>query len=251
VARRSAFFFYGHLHPAELANFNVQNVFLRDHKSGCAEVMGNGMAVWWPSRPTATVDDLTDAARAWFRTIAASYYLEADIALNAELEGWVEALDVTATEAMMGFVDSRFIKVRPPQENDEINIEMRNAIQLARALRRAGGDIERSTHELLAAANDGTPQCFLSAYRALECIRRIYAPRWNDRARGWRLMEADLPVAFGSDFTLLGRAAQAVRHGDVPARRRARHVVNQARRRQRALLHFARLTVRAAVAKHT
>jgi hypothetical protein len=251
VATRSAFFFHGHLQPAELANFNVQNVPLRDRKGGRVELMSNGIAVWWPSRPRAEFLDLAGAAGAWFLTTASAYYLETSIPLEPHLEGWVEALDVTANEAMIGFADPRFVKVRPPEPNATVNADMLTAVEVARALRRAGGEIERAAHELLAAANDGTAQSFLSAYRALECVRRIYEPQWRNRARGWALMRGDLAISLGQDFRLLESAARAVRHGDVPARVSARHAVNQARSRRQALLNFTRATILAAVWKHT
>jgi hypothetical protein len=153
VALRSAFFFHGHLQPAELANFNVENVALRDRKGGRVELMSNGIAVWWPSRPRAEFLDLAGAAGAWFRTTASAYYLETSIPVEPQLEGWVEALDVTVNEAMIGFADPRFVKVRPPEPNATVNADMLRAIEVAKALRRAGGEIERAAHELLAAAN--------------------------------------------------------------------------------------------------
>ena len=132
-----------------------------------------------------------------------------------------------------------------------VNVSLRGAIDRAKTLRRVGGELERATNELLAAANDGTPQSFLSAYRALECIRRIYAPNWRDRETGWTLMSGDLAISLDADFSLLAKAAEAVRHGDVPSRQLADHVVNEARKRRPALLDFVRVAVRAAVDQHT
>jgi len=237
--------------PAELANFNVQNVLLRDRKGARLEILSHCIAIWWPSRPRNEFDDLADAARRWIRTIASAYYLETDIPLEPDLVGWVEALDVQAEEAVVGFADPRFLKVKtPPAEADE-NRRMREAIKLAVRLRRRGGDLERATHEALAAANDGTPQSFLSAYRAPECVRRIYEPAWAQRARGWTTMGADLALQLGAEYLLLEQAAQAIRHGDIPARRSARHVVNRARRRRDELPGFTtRLVVHAATERH-
>jgi hypothetical protein len=251
ATRRSAFFFTGRLMPAELANFNVQNVFVRDRIGGRLEVLANGIAIWWPSRPRAEFADLADAARAWFRSTASAYYLETGTPLETELTGWVEALDVEANEAVIGFADQRFIKVQVPAEEADENVRLRQAIDLAVRLRRRGGEIERAAHEALAAANDGTPGAFLSAYRALECIRRLYEPSWEKRKSGWSKMEADLSLRLGRDKELVEEAARAVRHGDVPTRQLARHVVNRARRQRQALLDYTRSVVVAAAAKHT
>ena len=232
--------------PAELANFNVQNVFVRDRRDGQLEVLGNGIAIWWPSRPRREFVDLADAARAWFRTTASAYYIETGVPLEPELTGWVEALHVEARQAVIGFADPRFVKVTTPPEDDEVNLRMRQAIRLAARLRRKGGEPERATHEVLAAANDGTPQSFLSAYRALECVRRIYEPTWSRRASGWTKMAADLGIRLSPEKALLEAAARAVRHGDVPQRQMARHVVNRARRRRADLLEYTRAVVHAA-----
>lgn len=232
--------------PAELANFNVQNVLVPDRLGGRLELIGNGIAIWWPSRPRVDFVDRADAARAWFRTTASAYYLETGIPLETELTGWVEALDVEAQEAIIGFADPRLVKVPTPPEDAAQNMAMQEAIKLAARLRRRGGEIERATHEALAAANDGTPQAFLSAYRALECIRRIYEPTWAKRPAGWQAMATDLGIQLGAEKTLLEETAKAVRHGDVPARQTARHVVNRARRRRTPLLDYTRSVVHAA-----
>ena len=175
--RRSAFFFLGRLDPQELANFNVQNVLVRD-RGAVVEVIGHAIAIWWPSRPRKESSDLSDAARAWFLTIASSYYLETGTALEVRLVSWVEALDVNVRETMIGIADSRFAKVPVVAEADPINRPMRNAISLARRLRRRGGDLELATHELFAAANTTTPQGHLRAFRAVECVRRYYQPTY-------------------------------------------------------------------------
>lgn len=248
--RRSAFFFTGRLMPAELANFNVQNLFVRDRLDGRIELLGNGIAIWWPSRPRTEFVDRADSARAWFRTTASAYYLRTGTPLEPELSGWVEALDVEANEAVIGFADPRFVKVSTLPEDAPENIAMREAIQLAGRLRRRGGEIERATHEALAAANDGTPQAFLSAYRALECVRRIYEPTWARRSTGWTAMATDLGIPLGREKVLLEETAQAVRHGDLPTRQSARHVVNRARRKRGLLLDYTRSVVGEAVSRH-
>jgi hypothetical protein len=247
---RSAFFFIGRLMPAELANFNVQNVFVRDRRNGQLELLGNGIAIWWPTRPRREFVDLADSARAWFRTTASAYYLQTGVPLEPELTGWVEALHVEARQAVIGFADPRFVKVSTPPEDAEVNEQMRTAIQLASRLRRKGGEIERATHQALAAANDGTPQAFLSAFRALECVRRIYEPRWAHRAAGWTRMAADLSVRLAPEKELLEETAKAVRHGDIPSRQSALHVVNRARRRRADLLEYTRSLVLAAAQRH-
>jgi hypothetical protein len=244
IERRSSFFFTGGLEPGELANFNVQNVFLRD-RGAVLEVLGRSIAIWWPARPRREFDDLADAARAWFQTIPAAYYLQSGIALEPKLTGWVEALDVDVKEAVVGVADKRFAKYDVPLKRDAVNDSMRAAIRLGGKLRRRG-DLERATHELLAAANDTTPQAYLSAFRALECIRRTYEPRYDQRGRGWQAMANDLTIDRAS-FDVLSEAAEAVRHGDIPVRTRARHPVNLARRRHKDLLGFTRAVIVEAV----
>jgi hypothetical protein len=246
---RSSFFFTGRLEPGELANFNVQNQPLRDRRGAIFEALGQGMAIWWPSRPRADFVDLADAARAWFRTIPAAFYIQTEVALEPSLVGWVEAVDVEVPEASIGFADARFLKVSTPPEDAPVNKQMREAILLARSLRQRGGEIERASHELLASANDGSAQCFLSAFRALECIRRIYEPKYDRRKQGWAAMARDLPSSNPKLSALLSDAAEAVRHGDVPTRQRARHPVNVARRRRSELIGFTREIVNEAIAK--
>jgi hypothetical protein len=185
---------------------------------------------------------------AWFRTIPAAYYLETEVPLEATLAGWVEALDVDVQELLLASLtpDSRSSTSRP--EDAAVNDDMRSAIRLAERLRRRGGDLERASHELLAAANDASAQGLLSAFRAMECLRRTYEPRFDRRKRGWTLMAQDLTV----DDRLLGllaEAAEAVRHGEVPPRQRARHPVNVARRRRDEFLKLVRDAVTEAVAK--
>lgn len=234
--------------PAELANFNIQNVFLRDRKARL-EVLGHGIAIWWPSRPRREFFDLADAARTWFRTIASAYYLRTGTPLEPELVGWVEALDVTVEEASIGFADPRFIKVGTPGVDDEVNRPMHDAIEVARVLRRKKGELEQASHQALAAANDGTAQSLLSAFRALECLRRVYEPDWDKRDAGWNAMYADLAITKGPEHDLLAKAARAIRHGDLPDRGRARHDVNRARAKREDLLLFTRTTVEKAVTK--
>lgn len=231
AAKRSAFFFTGRLDPADLANFNVQNEFLRDRRGGVLELLRNGIAVWWPSRPSTSFDDLRDSATAWFDAVAAAYFLETAVPLEPTLVGWVEALDVTAHEAMIGIADRRFYKTAGTDEGDVVNQQMRKAIALARRLRGAG-ELERAALELLTAANDSrSPQAALSCFRSLECVRRVYEPRYDKRRRGWSLMRADLGIKDTEPFTRLLDAAEAIRHGDVPRRRSERHPVNRARNR--------------------
>jgi hypothetical protein len=245
--RRSSFFFTGRLEPAELANFNIQNLPLRDRKA-ILEVLGQGIAVWWPARPQSEFVDLADAARSWFRTIPAAYYIETRIALESSLTGWVEALDVDVREAVIGIAEPRFVKVDVPPEDATVNQQMRTSIRLAQKLRRRGGEIERASLELLGAANDSTAQAFLSAFRALECLRRTYEPQYGRRRQGWVAMAKDLGVDQRS-FDLLRDAAEAVRHGDLPARQRARHVVNDARRHRYELIAFTHDLVATTIAK--
>lgn len=247
--RRSSFFFIGRFEPGELANFNVQNEPLRDRRGAIFEALGQGVAIWWPSRPCVDFVDLADAARAWLRTIPAAYFIRSEVPLEPTLVGWVEALDVNVREAVIGFADARFSKVSTPPENAPENDAMRAALQLARRLRARGGEFERAAHELLDAANDSSAQCFLSAFRALECIRRTYEPDYDKRKQGWLAMARDLTSSDAKLNSLLSDAAEAVRHGDVPSRQRARHPVNVARKRRPELVAYARRVVGEAIAK--
>jgi|SRR5579862_1235533 len=162
--QRSAFFFSGRLDPPELANFQLQNVFLRDRRGAGFEMIGPGIAIWWPSRPSSDVGDLGDFARAWFRTIASAYYFETGIALTRRVVGWVEAV--------VGLADPRLSRLPLPDQDDPANVSMAAAVKLARRLR-GTGDLERAANELLASAYDTTAQAYLSAFRSIECLRRI------------------------------------------------------------------------------
>jgi hypothetical protein len=110
ATRHSSFFFTGRLDPGKLANFNIQNLSLRDRKA-VLELLGPAIAIWWPARPHRELPDLADAARAWFRTIPAVYCIETEIALEPSLTGWIEALDVGVHEAVVGVAHTRFTKV--------------------------------------------------------------------------------------------------------------------------------------------
>lgn len=247
--RCSSFFFIGRFEPAELANFNVQNVFLRDRRGGVVEVFGGSIAVWWPSRIQEEFKDHRDSAGRWFVAIAGSYFLESDVALTPKLTSWVEALDVETREAVIGIAEARFPQVEVVREDDAVNSPMRRAIATARRVY-GGGEIEQAVAEMLRAGSDSSPQALLSAYRALECIRRIYEPSWPKRKEGWRRMAQDLGFKPADQFDLLAKAAQAVRHGEVPTSARRSHVVNRAQRNREALLKLAHDLVRDAVAKH-
>ena len=59
-------------------------------------------------------------------------------------------------------------------------------------------------------------------------------------------MAADLDVRLAPEKALLEETAKAVRHGDVPTRQTARHVVNRARRQRADLLEYTRNVVLAA-----
>ncbi len=248
-ASRSAFFFLGRLDPPELANFQLQNVPLGD-RGAVLEILGHAISIWWPSRLRREFGDLLDAARAWVVTIASAYYLETGTALEATLIGWVEALDVFAREAVIGTIDVRFHKVKAVAADDPVNEPMRRAVALAGRLRGAG-ELERAANQLLAAANDPTVQALLSAYRALECVRRIYEPKWANRARGWKTMRKDLKIRHQLPPEVLADAAEAIRHGDIPLRSAARHPVNKARRGREELLGRCRAIVAQAVERHT
>jgi hypothetical protein len=249
ASQRSSFFFVGHLEPPELANFNVQNVFLRDRRGGVVEVFGHSIAVWWPSLKRAEFRERREDAEGWFTRIASAYYLESDVALQPRMLAWVEAVDVEAREAVIGVVDARFYKIPVVAADNPVNEPVRVAIDVARRLK-GTGELERATSELLRAVNDPSPQAFLSAFRALECIRRIYEPDFRKRRQGWITMARDLGVKQTTLHDLLADAAEAIRHGDVPLGRRSRHPVNRARRKREELLTHVRDLVAAALERH-
>jgi hypothetical protein len=248
--RRSSFFFIGRLEPAELANFNVQNVFLRDRRGGVLELLGHGIAVWWPSQSREDFPNLLDTANRWFGRIASAYYLKSGRALEPTLVSWVEALDVKAKEAVIGINDTRFHKVPVVSEDNLINDLMRGAIDLARTLKDTG-ELERSAQEILRAANDPSPQAFLSAYRALECVRRMYEPDFDKRKQGWTRMRNDLDLGKTPLYEPLSKAAEAIRHGDLPVNGTSRHPVNVALTQRAEVLSFALDVIKRAVRRHT
>jgi hypothetical protein len=247
--RRSSFFFIGRLEPAELANFNVQNVFLRDRRGGVVELHGHGVAVWWPSQVREEFPNLLDTANRWFGRIASAYYMMSGVALQPTLVSWVEALDVEAKDAVIGINDARFHKVAVGSEDDANSVLMRDAIDLARKLKDTG-ELERSTQELLRAANDPSAQAFLSAYRALECVRRVYEPDFDRRKQGWKQMASDLRLGRTPLSRPLSNAAEAIRHGDLPPNRTSQHPVNVATAQRDEILGFALDVVRRAVERH-
>lgn len=248
--RCSSFFFIGRLEPAELANFNVQNVFLRDRRKGVVEVFGHSIGVWWPSRPRVDFGDHLDSAQSWFVRIAGSYMLETGVALEPKLIAWVEAVDVAANEAILGIADARFHKVPVVEESAAVNKPLLRAIETARRLQ-GTGELEQSVREILRAGNDPSPQALLSAFRALECVRRLYEPSYDKRREGWQRMAQGLGLKQTPEHKLLADAAEAVRHGDLPLSRKSLHQVNKAQEERRALLAYAASVVRAAVEKHT
>jgi hypothetical protein len=245
----SAFFFLGQLAPDELANFNVQNHFLPD-QGAVLEVYGHAIAVWWPSADRAVADDLLDRAAQWMRTITSAYYLETGTPLEVRLLNWVEALHVEAREAVIGSTDTRFARVKVVDEDDAVNEPMQRAVGLAERLRGAG-EHERAAQEVWTAGNQFGYEWPLSAFRALECIRRTHEPDWRNRARGWKKMKASLGAYDDGSHALLERAAEAIRHGDAPASRSVVHPVNAARAADReVLLAYVRAVVNESITKH-
>lgn len=234
---RSAFFFLGSLEPAELANFNVQNVFLPD--GSVLELMGHGAGLWWGARLAREFDDVRDTTRDWLETIAALYFLETGTALSVRLSGWVEALDVDVKEAVLGFIDERFRVVPAVGEEHEANAPMRWSIDVAGRLRGVT-HLQPAVTEVWRSALDPSDEAFLSAFRSLECLRRLYGPDCTvqDVGAAWSAMAADLEVG-REPYELLREAAKAVRHGDRPVRRADDHPVNTARDRRAELLAYA------------
>lgn len=244
--RTSAFFFHGAFSPAEQANFNIQNVVLAD--GSVLEALGHGIAVWWRSARRDDLDELRDRTRDWIETIAAGYYFEAAVPLDVGLGGWVEVLDVEAREAVIGFIDSRFRYVKASSSRAKQNKEMRRAIALAEKLI-AKTHLSRAAKEAWRAGVDPTDEAFLSAFRALECVRRLYGEGESSEEvkLAWKAMRADLNPA-SEPFNALRDAAKAIRHGDRPRTRAAAHPVNRARKRRDELIDYAVETTRLAIA---
>jgi hypothetical protein len=240
--RCSAFFFVGGFEPAELANFNLQNIFLPG--GGVLEVLGDGVAIWWSSRPRQLFDELRDATRDWLETIAAGYFLLTGTGLSVRLRNWVEALDVRAEEAVVGFMDSRFRSIRPPEENHPVNEPLRQAVGLA-SLMRGRKHLQPAVKELWRAGLDPSDEAFLSAYRALECLRRLYGEdeRGAGKKRAWEAMSEDLRSEPPDSRHALAKAAQAVRHGDRPMTLGENHPLTPARLRRSELIGYARSLV--------
>lgn len=230
-----AIFFLGRLSPDELANFNIQNHFLPD-QGAVLEVFGYAIAIWWPNAEHAASGELLDRASQWVRTIASAYYLETD---GIALLNWVEALHVEAREAVIGSTDTRFQRIPVVEESDPVNDSMRRAISLAERLR-GSHEYERAAQEVWTAGNEFGYEWPLSAFRALECIRRTHEPEWSDRVRGWTKMKANLTNYDDGVHELLSQAAEAIRHGNAPAGRGGSHPVNRARDRREELLLYAR-----------
>jgi hypothetical protein len=253
----SAFFFIGDLTPQELANFNVQNVPLDEGGPAASgpylEVFGHTIAVWWPSRPRDLFDDLRDRADLWIRTVTSCYYLASGVALDARLAYWVEARDVVANEAVIGIADPRFHHVRVVDPADARNEPMRAAIRRTQTLR-GFVDLEPALHELWRAACDPSDEAFLSAFRSLECVRRMYerddVDSGNRAGEAWTEMARDLGVERDADYELLAEVAKSVRHGDRPARRDEDHPINDARRERDELVALAKRVVTRAIEKH-
>jgi hypothetical protein len=244
----SAFFFLGRLAPDELANFNIQNHFLPDH-GAVLEVFGHAIAIWWPKAERAASEDLLDRASQWMRTIASAYYLESDgIALDVRLLNWVEALHVEAREAIIGSTDDRFRRISVVEESAPVNDSMLRAIRLAERLR-GSLEYERAVQEAWTAGNEFGYEWPLSAFRALECIRRTYEPKWSDRERGWKRMKTSLTSYDADAHDLLSDAAEAIRHGDAPTGRRTSHPVNRARARREELLLVTREMITESIRK--
>jgi hypothetical protein len=248
--RRSAFFFAGQFTPAELANFNLQNVILSD--GPVVEVLGHHVGLWWGSRPRSQFDALRDEARIWVETIAAAYFVASGRALGVRLTGWVEALDVDVREAVLGFIDDRYRVIGgAPAESDPVNSPLRDAV--ATAARLLGfRHLQPATLEVWRAAVDPSDEAFLSAFRAAECLRRLYGDDDDPETikAAWQAMTLDPHLPIDQDLhDVLRDAAKAVRHGDRPANASVKHPVTAARAQRVELMQYATELVRSAIAQ--
>src|SRR5438093_12738431 len=153
----------GGLQPGERANFNLQNIILPG-EDAVLEAFGHGVAIWWRRRVRRDFDDVRDATRDWL--------LCSETALDVYLAHWVETL-AHVEEAVLGFIDNRFRIITVPSEDSAGSAVLRHAVQI-------GADLRRRRHLLPAAkeawrsALDPSDEAFLSAFRALECLRRCY-----------------------------------------------------------------------------
>jgi hypothetical protein len=241
----ASFFFLGALQPAEQANFNLQNIVLPG-EDAVLEVFGHGVAGWWRQRVRSDFEDVRDATRDWLETIVAIYYLCSGTALDVHLAHWVETL-ANVEEAVVGFIDSRFRIITVPPEDSAGSAVLRRSVQI-------GAELRQRKHVLPAAKEawrsglDPSDEAFLSAFRALECLRRVYGEGEEERKAAWDAMRQDLgfePEPHG----VLREAALAVRHGDRPATRSEIHPVNAARSRRSELLRYATDLVRRKVSR--
>lgn len=240
----AAFFFLGAFEPAELAKFNVQNFPLPG--GGIFEAYGHGAGVWWRSKFRRDVEDVREASRDWLETIAAAYFLSSGVALGVRLAHWVETL-VPVEEAVLGFIDSRFRVIAASAEGEPHNAALRRAVDHAAALR-GRVHIQPAVKEAWRSALDPSDEAFLSAFRALECLRRLYGEGESERKAAWQAMQTDLNADLAL-YDVLGNAAKSVRHGNRPASPAEVHPINTARRRRRELLDYATGLVRTKVGK--
>lgn len=252
MTRRSAFFFVGHFVPDEGANFNIQNKEIAGN--GVLEVLGADIGLWWRHEPQ-DLDPLLRRTVDWVLTLASSYYLAGNQALDVRLNSWVEVRDVDAKEAVIGFLSERFIRVKAPSRQTARTHPLLRAVPVTEALVARSGDpaiphLQQAAREAWRAALTGGDEAFLSAFRAIECLRRTYDPRWEQRAAAMRNLGRDLSPDKGA-LALLEKAAKAVRHGDRPDPTSSRHPITAARCRRAELLDESTRLVREAFRSHS
>jgi hypothetical protein len=234
----AAFFFLGSFQPAEIANFNLQNVFLPGEKDAVLEVLGHGASIWWKRRRRRDFDLLRDDSRDWLETIASAYFLERGIALDVHLHNWVETLTHT-DEAVVGFIDPRFRVIPSALADSEVSQALREAVRLAGRIR-GREHLQPAVKEVWRAALDPSDEALLSAFWGLECVRRLYGEdgEAEEIKAAWKAMQADL-TAEREPFDVLREAAMAIRHGNRPAPDSNDHPVRKARQRREELLAYA------------
>jgi hypothetical protein len=240
----AAFFFVGGFEPAELAHFNVQNEFLEEHDDdGVLEVLGHGVGVWWKRHRRRDFLDLRDVTRDWLETLASVCFLASGAALGVRLTNWLETL-AHVDEAAVGFIDTRFRVIPSLREDSPASDELRRALEITRKLR-GRKHLHPAVKEAWRAAIDPTDEAFLSAFRGLECVRRLYGEgeTAEEMKAAWEAMALDLGAAT-EPFCVLRGTAKAIRHSNRPDSRRETHTVNTARERRGELLTYSADLVR-------
>lgn len=215
-------------------------------------MLGPHIGLWWGNELARDFDALLRRCADWVQTIASAYFLISDDPLSVQLNCWVEALDVDVREAVLGFIDERFRVVRTPQKEAPPTHPVRRAIELAGRLGELADThppqrhLKPAAQEAWRAARDGTDEAFLSAFRALECLRRQHQGEDTSEKEAWEALQDELS-ADPAPCETLREAAKAVRHGDRPNAPDEAHAINRARNERAGLIDYAAELVRKSI----